>query len=67
MTHTDTSDWPFPMGPCFVNTLRAGIRPPGVISGMDMRATFRCKKCGAWHGGMDKDLCPDCKAKEKKS
>lgn len=31
-----------------------------------MPATFQCKKCGAWHGGMDKDLCPDCKKKAGK-
>jgi hypothetical protein len=30
-----------------------------------MTSTFKCKvkNCGAWHGGIDKDICPDCKSK----
>jgi hypothetical protein len=27
---------------------------------------FKCKVCGAMHGGMDKDVCPDCKSKDLK-
>ncbi len=33
----------------------------------DPKATYRCKHCGGWHGGlMSVTVCPDCYSKGKR-